>query len=79
MRHDGVRSGYDIAHSAAVVDAVTVPVIASGGAGEPVHFRDVFVDAGASGALAATVFHDAIIPIPQLKEYLASCGIEMRR
>jgi cyclase len=78
MRRDGVRTGYDIAHTTEVIEAVTVPVIASGGAGEPGHFRDAF-DAGASGALAATVFHDRIIPIPELKEFLARCGIEMRR
>ncbi|MFL6858299.1 MAG: imidazole glycerol phosphate synthase subunit HisF [Allosphingosinicella sp.] len=79
MRRDGVRTGYDLAHTRAVVEAVLVPVIASGGAGAPEHFRDAFVEAGASGALAATVFHDRLISIPDLKEYLASCGIEMRR
>lgn len=79
MRRDGVRTGYDLAHTRAVVDAVPVPVIASGGAGAPEHFRDAFVEAGASGALAATVFHDRLILIPELKEYLARCGIEMRR
>jgi len=79
MRRDGVRTGYDIAHTRAVVETVSVPVIASGGAGEPHHFRDAFVEAGASGALAATVFHDQLISIPQLKEYLVQCGIEMRR
>ena len=78
MRRDGVRTGYDLAHTAEVVAAVTVPVIASGGAGAPEHFRDAF-SAGASGALAATVFHDRIIPIPELKEFLARCGIEIRR
>jgi len=78
MRRDGVRTGYDVAHTAAVVAATTVPVIASGGAGAPEHFRDAF-EAGASGALAATVFHDRLIPIPQLKEYLSECGIEVRR
>ena len=78
MRRDGVRTGYDIAHTACVIDAVTVPVIASGGAGAPEHFREAF-EFGASGALAATVFHDRIIAIPELKEFLASCGIEMRR
>ena len=78
MRQDGVRSGYDIAHTSEVVRAVTVPVIASGGAGAPEHFRDAF-RAGASGALAATVFHDRIIPILELKESLATCGIEVRR
>ncbi|QAY78250.1 imidazole glycerol phosphate synthase subunit HisF [Sphingosinicella sp. BN140058] len=79
MRRDGVRTGYDLAHTKAVVDSVEVPVIASGGAGAPEHFRDAFLEAGASGALAATVFHDRLIAIPQLKEYLATCGIEMRR
>ena len=78
MRRDGVRTGYDIPHTQAVVEAVSVPVIASGGAGEPDHFRDAFA-IGASGALAATVFHDRLIAIPDLKEYLGTCGIEMRR
>ena len=78
MRNDGVRTGYDVAHTREVVGAVTVPVIASGGAGAPAHFREAF-EAGASGALAATVFHDRLIAIPELKEFLASCGIEMRR
>jgi cyclase len=78
MAQDGVRRGYDIPHTAAVVDAVSVPVIASGGAGAPEHFREAF-EAGASGALAATVFHDRLIAIPNLKEELAACGIEMRR
>jgi cyclase len=79
MARDGVRAGYDVAHSAAVVNAVSVPVIASGGAGAPEHFRDAFLKAGVSGALAATVFHDRLISIPDLKEYLVTCGIEMRR
>lgn len=79
IRQDGVRTGYDLAHTHAVVGAVNVPVIASGGAGTPEHFRDVFVETGASGALAASVFHDRLIAIPDLKEFLATCGIEMRR
>lgn len=79
MRRDGVRTGYDLAHVGAIVRAVDVPVIASGGAGAPEHFRDAFIQAGASGALAATVFHDRLIAIPELKEYLARCGIEIRR
>lgn len=78
MRRDGVRTGYDLVHTAAVIAATSVPVVASGGAGAPEHFRDAF-KAGASGALAATVFHDRLIPIAELKEYLISCGIEMRR
>jgi cyclase len=79
MRQDGVGTGYDISHTRDVVEAVDVPVIASGGAGSPEHFRDAFVDAGVSGALAASVFHDRLIAIPDLKEFLATCGIEMRR
>jgi cyclase len=78
MGQDGVRTGYDLAHTGEVIAAVTVPVIASGGAGTPEHFRDAFA-AGASGALAATVFHDRLIAIADLKEYLSSCGIEVRR
>ena len=78
MRQDGVRNGYDVEHTHDVVEAVTVPVIASGGAGAPEHFRAAF-EVGASGALAATVFHDRLIAIPELKEFLATCGIEVRR
>jgi cyclase len=78
MAADGVRSGYDLEHTAAIVDAVTIPVIASGGAGTKEHFKDVLIEAGSSGALAATVFHDGLIAIPELKEYLAQCGIEVR-
>jgi cyclase len=78
MNEDGARTGYDLSHIRSVAGAVSVPVIASGGAGVPADFRDAF-DAGASGALAASVFHDRLIFIPALKEYLVSCGIEMRR
>jgi imidazole glycerol-phosphate synthase subunit HisF len=77
MRQDGMRTGYDVDHTAEVIEAVTVPVIASGGAGAPEHFRDVFA-VGASGGLAASVFHDRLIAIGDLKEFLAGCGIEMR-
>jgi cyclase len=77
MRQDGVRSGYDIGHTRQVIETVSVPVIASGGAGAPEHFRDIF-EAGASGALAASVFHDRLIAIPDLKEFLSSCGFEVR-
>ena len=77
MRRDGVRTGYDLVHTEAVAEAASVPVIASGGAGAPEHFRDAFA-VGASGVLAATVFHDRIVAIRELKEYLIGCGIEMR-
>jgi cyclase len=78
MLADGVRTGYDLDHTAAIVDAVNLPVIASGGAGAKEHFRDLLKETGASGALAATVFHDRLIAIPELKEYLGQCGIEVR-
>jgi cyclase len=79
MAQDGVRSGYDIAHVGQVAAAVDVPVIASGGAGRAEHFRDLFLETPVTAALAASVFHDRLISIPDLKEYLAKCGIEMRR
>ncbi len=79
MDQDGVRNGYNLEHVGAVRAAVSIPVIASGGAGAPEHFRDVFQQCDASGALAATVFHAGTIPIPALKEYLDQCGIEVRR
>ncbi|MBA3675786.1 MAG: imidazole glycerol phosphate synthase subunit HisF [Sphingosinicella sp.] len=78
MLRDGVRQGYDINHVREVAEAVDIPVIASGGAGALEHFRDVFLLSSASGALAASVFHDRLIAIPDLKEFLAKCGIEMR-
>ena len=78
MDRDGVRGGYDLAQVKALVAAVDVPVIASGGAGTPAHFAEAF-EAGASGALAASVFHDRRIAIPDLKKYLADQGIEVRR
>ena len=78
MDRDGVRQGYDLDQLRALIAAVDVPVIASGGAGTPAHFAEAFA-AGASGALAASVFHDRHILIPDLKSYLAEQGIEVRR
>ena len=75
---DGVRTGYDLDQLRALVAAVDVPVIASGGAGTMAHFAEAFA-AGASGALAASVFHDRRIAIPDLKTYLDEQGIEVRR
>jgi len=75
---DGVRRGYDLEQLGALVAAVEVPVIASGGAGEMAHFAAAFA-AGASGALAASVFHDRLIAIPDLKDFLADQDIEVRR
>ena len=78
MNSDGSRIGYDVAQLAAARALAHVPLIASGGAGAPEHFRDVFEHADVSGALAASVFHSAQIAIPDLKSYLISCGIEVR-
>jgi imidazole glycerol-phosphate synthase subunit HisF len=78
MNQDGVRRGYDLEQLVAVRAISRVPLIASGGAGEMSHFRDVFVHAGVDGALAASVFHTAAIAIPELKGYLRRAGIAMR-
>ena len=78
MDRDGVRGGYDLEQLRALIAAVDVPVIISGGAGTLADFADAFA-AGASGALAASVFHDRRIAIPDLKKYLASQSIEVRR
>jgi len=78
MDRDGVKRGYDLEQLRALIAAVDVPVIASGGAGEMVHFAQAF-SAGASGALAASVFHDRLIAIPDLKDFLSREGIEVRR
>ncbi len=78
MDRDGVRRGYDLEQLTALIATVDVPVIASGGAGTPEHFAAAF-RAGASGALAASVFHDRLIAIPDLKTYLADQQIEVRK
>ncbi len=78
MNQDGVRKGYDIEQLAAVRNVCRVPLIASGGAGAPEHFRDVFRLARVDGALAASVFHSGAIHVPDLKRYLATCDIAVR-
>lgn len=78
MASDGVRGGYDIRQLRAVRDVCEVPLIASGGAGECAHFREVFLEAQVDGALAASVFHNGTIEIQALKRYLAQVGIEVR-
>ncbi len=78
MDTDGTRNGYDCDLTRLVADAVSVPVIASGGAGKPEHFREV-LDAGhADAALAAGIFHFGNCTVPQVKNYLKSCGIPVR-
>lgn len=78
MNQDGVRAGYDLAQLQLVRSVLTIPLVASGGAGAPEHFRAVFQQAQVDGALAASVFHKGTIPIPTLKSYLAREGICVR-
>jgi cyclase len=78
MASDGVRKGYDIAQLAAVRQICNVPLIASGGAGTPEHFAQVFSEARVDGALAASVFHSGTIAIPALKDFLIREHIEIR-
>ena len=78
MNQDGVRQGYDCTQLAAVRAVCDIPLIASGGAGAREHFLTVFEEAHVDGALAASVFHSAEIPIPPLKQYLAENQIDIR-
>jgi cyclase len=78
MDRDGTQSGYDIALTRAVADAVAVPVIASGGAGEPEHLRQVLTDGHADAALAASIFHFDSFPVPRAKQYLRDAGVPVR-
>jgi len=78
MDQDGMQSGYDLALTRRVSDAVPVPVIASGGAGTPQHFADVLQQGGASAALAASLFHFGALTIPGLKSFLAGVHVPVR-
>ncbi len=78
MNQDGVRKGYDIQQLKAARAVCSVPLVASGGAGAVPHFEDVFKAAQVDGALAASVFHKAVIAIPDLKQALSEAGIEIR-
>ncbi|MDJ0794375.1 MAG: imidazole glycerol phosphate synthase subunit HisF [Woeseiaceae bacterium] len=78
MNQDGVRRGYDCEQLVAVREVSDVPLIASGGAGAMRHFLEVFIESDVDGALAASVFHSAEIPIPDLKRYLIENGTELR-
>jgi cyclase len=79
MDHDGVKTGYANEALATLSDSLSIPVIASGGAGAMEHFRDTFVEGKADAALAASVFHFGEIKIPELKLYLSEQGINVRR
>jgi imidazole glycerol-phosphate synthase subunit HisF len=78
MDADGTQAGYDVALTRAVSDAVSVPVIASGGAGELEHFADVLDAGGASAVLAASLFHFGTLTVPQVKAYLHGHGVPVR-
>jgi imidazole glycerol-phosphate synthase subunit HisF len=78
MGSDGVRDGYDLEQLSAARAVCHVPLIASGGAGAPEHFRDTFIQADVDGALAASVFHSGMIAIPELKHYLHGQGVAVR-
>lgn len=78
MDRDGTRKGFDLPLTAAISRAVTVPVIASGGADKPSDFLDVFVEGCADAALAASVFHDSIQGLGELKRFLSSQGVPVR-
>jgi cyclase len=78
MDRDGTKDGYDLELTRAVADAVSVPVIASGGAGTLEHFREAFVEGDASAALAASLFHFGTYTIGEVKSYLAEHGLEVR-
>jgi cyclase len=76
---DGTRDGFEIELTRAVADAVTIPVIASGGAGRIEHFADAILDGHASAVLAASLFHFGELTVAQVKEYLASRGVAVRK
>jgi len=78
MDADGTQAGYDCALTRAVSDAVTVPVIASGGAGTLQHFAEVLESGHASAVLAASLFHFGTLTIPQVKQHLAAQGVPVR-
>ncbi len=75
---DGTQKGFDVPLTAAISRAVSVPVIASGGAKLPEHFVEIFAQGAADAALAASIFHDNVQPIRELKQFLAARGIEVR-
>ena len=78
MDRDGTKSGYDLELTSRISSKVNIPVIASGGAGDYVHFLDAFTKGKADAVLAASLFHYNEIPIPKLKKYLRKNGISVR-
>lgn len=78
MDADGTKDGYDLEITRAVADAVTIPVVASGGAGSPEHLYQAVTAGGASAALAASIFHYGMYTIEETKRYMAQRGVPMR-
>ncbi len=78
MNHDGTRNGFANSALAQLSKTLTIPLIASGGAGNMQHFADAFTKGMADAALAASVFHFGVINIPTLKDYLIKCSISIR-
>jgi len=78
MDCDGTKNGYDIELTRAISQRVSVPVIASGGAGKPEHFLEAVTEGAADAVLAASLFHFNELPIPVLKRYLADNGVSVR-
>lgn len=79
INQDGVRRGYDRRQLTAVRRVLSIPLVASGGAGTMEHFEEVFAEAEVDGALAASVFHSGTIAIPALKAFLRGRGVEVRQ
>jgi cyclase len=78
MNNDGTKDGFALDITQQVCEAVNIPIIASGGAGREWHFKEVFEQTGATGGLAASIFHFGEIPIPTLKDYLRKEQISVR-
>lgn len=78
MDADGTKAGYDLELTKAVAESVSIPVIASGGAGKPEHFYEALADAKAEAVLAASLFHYKELEIRQVKEYLRDRGVSVR-
>jgi cyclase len=78
MDADGTLAGYDIELTRRIADFVSVPVIASGGAGTPFHFAEVLTEGNADAALAASLFHDGKLKIPELKRELQGWNVPVR-
>ena len=78
MDRDGTKQGFDLALTRAISDAVDVPIIASGGVGNLQHLADGVLQGRADAVLAASIFHYGEYTVRQAKEFMATCGIEVR-